>query len=148
MNLNNISFKFQSPQEEVYRSRLGKIFSGPEDKYLLGIISPQITSANLGDEIIMDAVKQELYEMFPDRFMIEFSSHAGFRHQARALYNRCELRFWGGSNMLHLKLLPAFNASPDIPLHEAMGFRRSILLGIGTGNGADGEFNFLARFFL
>ena len=126
---------------------LSRFSSDAPEKSLIGVFSPGVSSFNLGDQIIAEAVRQELQELFPESFIIPFSSHAGIRKQALALYNRCSMRFWGGANMLDLFLLPAFNHSPDIPLYEAWQYRKAILMGTGTGNREKKTFNFMARYF-
>ena len=126
---------------------LSRFFSAAPEKSLIGVLSPGVSSLNLGDRIIAEAVELELRDLFPESFLIPFSSHAGIRKQTQALYNRCSMRFWGGANMLDLFLLPAFNHSPDIPLYEAWQYRKAILMGTGTGNCEKKLFTFMARYF-
>lgn len=123
----------------------GNRFTAGED--LIAVISPGVTTLNIGDHIISEAIALELHDLFPQKFVVPFSSHAGFRKNARNLFNSCRLRFWGGANMLDHYLLPFNNYSPDIPLSESLFFEPSLLLGVGNGSAADKPFNVFARFF-
>ena len=113
---------------------LGRFLAPQSREDLIALMTPGVTTLNLGDQIIEEAVMQELADLFPERFIVTFSSHAGFRRKSLALYNSCALRFWGGANMIDRKLEWAFNCSPDIPVYEAWCYRRNLLLGSGMGN--------------
>lgn len=134
-----------SSLECVRQMLCGTALSAGND--LIAVISPGITTLNIGDQIISEAVALELHDLFPQKYLVPFSSHAGFRKNARNLFNRCSLRFWGGANMLDHRLLPLNNYSPDIPLLESFFFEPSLLLGVGNGNCADQPFNSTARLF-
>ena len=91
---------------------LSRFSSDAPEKSLIGVVSPGVSTLNLGDQIIAEAVRQELQDLFPDSFIIPFSSHAGIRKQALALFNRCSTRFWGGGEYVGSLSTPGIQSLP------------------------------------
>lgn len=88
-----------------------------------------LPSNNLGDLIIQEAVKREILNLFPDREIIQFSTHAALGKDELSLIRQCSLVFVGGSNLLssYMDQYKQWNIS----LLDAIQIRKAILLGAG-----------------
>lgn len=64
------------------------------------IFDTSVSSANLGDQIIMDAVKKELNLVFPDAFFINIQTHDVIGSYSYRHLSCSEYSFVGGTNLL------------------------------------------------
>lgn len=75
----------------------------------IALIRPDITTDNIGDEIIVQSILDN-FDFFPkDSSFISFSSHSGMSAATTLLYNSCSLHFACGANLLDLRPLPFLN---------------------------------------
>lgn len=64
------------------------------------IFDPSQVTDNLGDFIIMDAINEALYKMFPDDYLLHVPTHDRPGKNTREQIARSRLSFVGGTNML------------------------------------------------
>jgi len=64
------------------------------------IFDSSVTTGNLGDFIIMDAVRKQLNGLFPKSYFINTSTHDTMGREARMLQKEAEYSFIGGTNLL------------------------------------------------
>lgn len=88
-----------------------------------------LPSLNLGDLIIQEAVKRELFSLFPDADITQISTHAPLGKPEIDVIRQCPLVFVGGSNLLS-SYMDQYKQW-DISLIDAIKIRRAILLGAG-----------------
>jgi polysaccharide pyruvyl transferase WcaK-like protein len=65
----------------------------------LSLIDTSISSSNLGDQIIMDAIYEHLNDIFPDRFLYKIPYMEITQHTLNII-KECKMCFFGGSNSL------------------------------------------------
>lgn len=95
----------------------------------IAVLDTSVTSLNLGDEIIMDASRKVLRELFPNAFFVTLPTHEFLLWESYRVLKDCDYVFVGGSNLLKSKMLwhNQWKISPfDIFLR-----RDCILLGCG-----------------
>src|SRR5438105_3475784 len=95
----------------------------------IAVLDTSVTSLNLGDEIIMDASRKVLRELFPNAFFVTLPTHEFFLWESYRVLKDCDYVFVGGSNLLKSKMMwhNQWKISPlDILLR-----RDCILLGCG-----------------
>lgn len=95
----------------------------------LGLFNPSIASANLGDQIIIDAVVRHLSSLFPEEHLIhlptqEVIGKISMRHAMQA-----RLRIVGGTNLLSSTMLRY--RQWQIGLAETLWLNDVILMGVG-----------------
>ncbi|MEZ5360867.1 MAG: polysaccharide pyruvyl transferase family protein [Bryobacterales bacterium] len=70
----------------------------------LVILDTAVASTNLGDQIIMEAVRAELAELLPDTFAFSVATHDWMGAKSRSLMRRSDLAIVGGSNLLSSRM--------------------------------------------
>lgn len=65
------------------------------------LLDTSISSDNIGDEIIVDHLKAQLFQNFPDAYFTSSSSHDGLGAFGRKLAAKADLVFLLGTNALH-----------------------------------------------
>lgn len=106
------------------------------------LLDTSIGTSNLGDAIIMECVEKELSPLLRDAFVYHmpthlpaFSSFAVWRNSLTVQnYEKCDLKFAGGSNLLVKDLkthYPQWNIHP----FNSRPLRDTILVGVGAGAG-------------
>ncbi|MBK1987102.1 polysaccharide pyruvyl transferase family protein [Sphaerospermopsis aphanizomenoides BCCUSP55] len=87
-------------------------------------------SENLGDFIIEEAVKRELFSLFPNVNLFELSTHVvpSYKHHL-SIASKCDLIFAGGTNLLnsHMKSFQQWKLS----LKQKITLGKAILFGVG-----------------
>jgi polysaccharide pyruvyl transferase WcaK-like protein len=68
------------------------------------ILDTSVASTNLGDQIIMDAVRRELAALMPEAFAYSVASHEWMGLKSRGLLRRSEVAIAGGSNLLSSRM--------------------------------------------
>jgi polysaccharide pyruvyl transferase WcaK-like protein len=95
----------------------------------LSVLDTSVTSYNIGNDIIMDAIWTVLEEMYPDSFCYKLPWEGTFSRTALKCMQSSDLIFFGGANVLTSRMLK----------YKQMGFRlidllkmnRLILFGVG-----------------
>lgn len=106
------------------------------------LLDTSIGTGNVGDNIIMECVEQELSEIIGDSFVFKmpthlpaFSTFSVWRNSSVVqMYTHCVLKFAGGSNLLVKDLkthYPQWNIHP----FNSKPLRGTILVGVGAGKG-------------
>jgi polysaccharide pyruvyl transferase WcaK-like protein len=96
---------------------------------LIALLDTSVTTDNLGDEIIMDAVRQILHEAIPDAYCYTIVTHDYLGRSAHKILNKCEFGIVGGTNFVSSGLLRAANwkVTPRDLLH----MREIVFMGVG-----------------
>ncbi|QEA50363.1 polysaccharide pyruvyl transferase family protein [Leuconostoc lactis] len=103
-----------------------------KDKYL--IFDTSITTENVGDQIIMDAVNKQVRLLFPNDFVVRSATHdiigkATFQHNKES-----KISFVGGTNLLFGRFLPKQMSQWKIGLMDSFKLNDVVFLGVGWGN--------------
>lgn len=95
----------------------------------VALLDTSIASTNLGDEIIMEAVRRHLTEILPDASFSVVATHERMGRKSRSLIDRATLAFVGGSSLLSSRmwLKSVWQLSPLDALKE----RDVVLMGVG-----------------
>lgn len=105
----------------------------PHDDFrVVAVLDPSVTTENVGDEIIFDAVRTEIQRLFGDPLLIRVSTHAYMTGDARKLLNKASHVFVGGSNLLKSKM--EWNTQWKLSPVDLLARRNAILLGCGWRN--------------
>ncbi|MES2179267.1 MAG: polysaccharide pyruvyl transferase family protein [Gemmatimonadota bacterium] len=93
------------------------------------LLDTATASTNLGDQIIMEAVRREIDELCPDAFQYSIVSHEWMGARSRRLLQRSDVAIVGGSNLLSSRMWfkPLWKISP------AAAIRRSEIVLMGCG---------------
>lgn len=88
-----------------------------------------VASTNLGDQIIMEAVREELADIVADDFVFSVAAHERLGSKGRALIRRSDRAFVGGANLLssHMWFRPLWRLRP----WDALLGGKAILMGVG-----------------
>ncbi|HFU77670.1 MAG TPA: polysaccharide pyruvyl transferase family protein [Epsilonproteobacteria bacterium] len=88
-----------------------------------------ILTTNLGDEIIMDAVRTELREIFPHAYFLNAPTHDNLGKEAVRMLNELPFSFVGGTNLLSGNM-DKYNQW-KINLKSVGKLKNVILMGVG-----------------
>lgn len=95
---------------------------------MISVFDTSIANYNLGNEIIMDAVNQELDSIFQDEMIIKLPTE-DIKNKARSYNCQSKLTFVGGTNLLNSNLLKY--RQWDLTPRNAIFLKRCILMGCG-----------------
>lgn len=95
----------------------------------IAVLDTSVTSMNLGDQIIMDATRAILSELFPDAFYVNLPTHEFLLWESYRVLKDCDYVFVGGSNLLKSKML--WRNQWKISPFDFFLRRNCILLGCG-----------------
>ncbi len=95
----------------------------------IAILDTSVTSLNLGDQIIMDAARAVLGELFPAAFFVSLPTHEFLLWESYRVLRDCDYVFVCGSNLLKSRMLWR-NQWKISPLDFLMR-RNCLLLGCG-----------------
>lgn len=103
-------------------------------------LDPSIATSNLGDEIIMECVDQELAFLTEGNFIYRIPTHlppfhsyaTWIRSCVAQSYGRCDYKFAGGSNLL-VKNMRTYYPQWNINLFNCKPLAGTILVGVGAG---------------
>ncbi|MEY0840145.1 polysaccharide pyruvyl transferase family protein [Providencia rettgeri] len=95
----------------------------------IALYDPSIATSNVGDEIISEAVKNELMHLFKDSQFISLPTHSKRSLGIIKKANSCDLSFVGGSNLLSPNMLryQQFKLS----IYDFLNTKNLILMGTG-----------------
>lgn len=96
---------------------------------VLTLLDTTTSTDNLGDEIIMNAVRSELRTIIPDAYFYTVATHDSMGRRARKLLRKSEFSIVGGTNILSSNLLRAsgWKVWPtDLP-----SMKDVVLMGVG-----------------
>lgn len=96
---------------------------------MVALLDTSISSNNLGDEIIMDAVRAELRACIPDAYFVTIVTHDYCGRIARKLLRQCEFGILGGTNAMSSAMLrgPNWRITP----FDLGAMRNIVLMGVG-----------------
>lgn len=87
-------------KKAVRRLALNKFFYTQSFENFIALLSPGIASMNVGDQIINEAVVNELKSLFPEAYLGTFPTKTPLNSVAVNCMNTAALRFVGGTNIL------------------------------------------------
>jgi polysaccharide pyruvyl transferase WcaK-like protein len=93
------------------------------------LLDTATASTNLGDQIIMEAVRREIDEVCADAFQYSVVSHEWMGRRSRSLVGRADIAIVGGSNLLSSRMWfkPLWKITP------LQAFRQSEIVLMGCG---------------
>lgn len=95
------------------------------------IVDTSISTDNVGDEIIMDAVNEIVSDLFPNAYIFRVPSHDALSERTRAFVRKSAWCFIGGTNLLSSVINPWNLWRLDRLAANAFGSSRTICLGTG-----------------
>jgi polysaccharide pyruvyl transferase WcaK-like protein len=95
------------------------------------IVDTSISTDNVGDEIIMDAVNEIVTELFPNAYIFRVPSHDALSERTRAFVRKSAWCFIGGTNLLSSVINPWNLWRLDRLAANAFGSSRTVCLGTG-----------------
>jgi len=93
------------------------------------VLDTATASTNLGDQIIMDAVRRELAGIFPDALMLSVASHEWMGAKSRGLVRNAELAIASGTNLLSSRMW--FRSPWKVGFRDALSINSVVLMGCG-----------------
>ena len=93
------------------------------------ILDTATASTNLGDQIIMDAVRRQTAALFPDDFAFSVASHDYMGAKSRGLVQRSDFAIASGTNLLSSRMW--FRAPWKLRPRDGLGINNVILMGCG-----------------
>ncbi|SFF45301.1 polysaccharide pyruvyl transferase family protein [Thermoflexibacter ruber] len=96
---------------------------------LIGVLNPAITTSNLGDQIISDAVYRELNKMFPMHFFIDFPTTLSLTKKVYKRMKKTKYSFVGGTNILSSNFLKY--KQWQLGIKDALRGNDVVLMGVG-----------------
>ncbi|MGC3981975.1 MAG: polysaccharide pyruvyl transferase family protein [Steroidobacteraceae bacterium] len=115
--------------EYLEHGQLQSLHSVEQGVHKIAVLDTSVTSMNLGDQIIMDASRGILNELFPNAFYVNLPTHEFFLWESYRVIKDCDYVFVGGSNLLKSKM--AWNNQWKISPLDLLMRRNCILLGCG-----------------
>ena len=97
---------------------------------LVTLLDTSISTDNLGDEIIMDAVQGVLHALMPDAYIYRVPTHDYLGTVSRRLLKQSELSIVGGTNILSSRMGRRTELWKLMPW-DVNAFGHAILLGVG-----------------
>jgi polysaccharide pyruvyl transferase WcaK-like protein len=97
----------------------------------IAIVDTSICTDNLGDEIIMDAVNDVVWELFPNAYVFRVPSHEALSDRTRKFIRQASWCFIGGTNLLSSDITPWGLWRLDEAGAAAYGSTRTVCLGTG-----------------
>ena len=95
----------------------------------LALLDTAAASTNLGDHIIMEAVRREIVELFPDHMIFGITSHEWMGRHSRGLTRKSDWAIAGGTSLLSSRMW--FRASWKLSPLDALAGLDVVLLGAG-----------------
>lgn len=96
---------------------------------MIPILDTSISSPNLGDSIIMDAVLTELRSLIPRVFFMHFATHEPLSRHARRCISSVPFSIVGGTNLLSsaMNSYSQWKVSP----FDSISINNAVLMGVG-----------------
>jgi polysaccharide pyruvyl transferase WcaK-like protein len=95
----------------------------------IALIDPSVGTRNIGDEIIHEAVVNQIERVLPNSFYVRVSSHEFMLWDSRKILAESDYIFVGGSNLLKSKM--EWNTQWKLSPWDFFSLRNVILLGCG-----------------
>lgn len=95
----------------------------------IGLFDTSVCSRNLGDQIIMDAVQNELLEIFEEPFFMNVPTHDYISKESYKVLDISKFKFVGGTNLLSSNM-NKYNQW-KVNLIDTFKFNDAILMGVG-----------------
>ena len=112
----------------------------------IAVLDTSIVTANVGDEIIMDAVNKELFGIFPNGRFVKIPTHESIYKASLSTIRNADFSVLGGSNILSSKMNAYQQWKISIP--KAFLIKEKITtLGVGWRNYQESP-NFYTKFLL
>lgn len=105
------------------------------------ILDTSNATENLGDFIIMDAVKKQLKSMFPDDFFVYSTTHDSPSRKGYEWASLAKLQFIGGSNLLSSRFIGRNRSQWRFGFRDA--HKINDLIGVGLGWQSDTNYDSL-----
>lgn len=70
----------------------------------IALITPSISSLNLGDSILFDHIQRIVCQMFPNAFLITLPSYNRFDERSKYIMDKCDFAFFCGTGPLRNEL--------------------------------------------
>lgn len=109
------------------------------------ILDTSVATMNLGDEIIVDAVKRQLNSIFPDDMFLKVPTHEYLGRLSRRIIKQSDFKFVAGTNLLNSKYKFVRSNSWKLKLSDGIRFNDFLLLGVGWG-AYQGSVSILSKF--
>jgi len=110
---------------------------------MIGLFDTGVASSNLGDEIIMDAVRKHLRALFPTAFFVHVPTHDIIGEASLNIVRHSDYTFVGGTNLLSSNM-DKYNQW-KIGKHERKYLRGAVLLGVGWWQYQSAPNNYTAK---
>jgi polysaccharide pyruvyl transferase WcaK-like protein len=98
---------------------------------LVTVLDTSLSTDNLGDEIIMDAVYDVLAEVLPNAYLFKVATHDYMGRVSCNLLRKSELAIVGGTNILD-STMPSRGSLWKVHRFDADVIRPALLLGVGS----------------
>ena len=95
----------------------------------IALLDTSAGSTNLGDSIIMESVRPQIAELFPDCMVFTIASHEPLSRRSRRFVRQATLAISGGTSLLSSRMW--FRSSWNVSLIDALTRLKVILLGAG-----------------
>lgn len=95
------------------------------------LFDTSIATDNMGDFIIMEAVRRHLYDLFPESFFVSTATHERISHRTYKWASKAELSFLGGTNILSGKYPFIHGKQWDFNLKDAIWVNNVVGIGLG-----------------
>lgn len=93
------------------------------------LLDPSVGTSNLGDQIIIEAARDQLNKIFADAFIINTPTHEKISTISYRMNSRSDFSFLGGTNLLSSKM--NFYNQWKINLLDALFLNNITLMGVG-----------------
>lgn len=96
---------------------------------LVTLLDTSVSSDNLGDEIIMDAVRAELNDCMPDAYLYTVATHDSMGRRAHRILRETEFCVVGGTNFLSSGMLRG--SGWKVSLRDLGALKNVVMMGVG-----------------
>jgi hypothetical protein len=96
---------------------------------VITLFDTSVCSENLGDQIIMDAIRENLFDLFPDSMFLNTPTHEKISKATYRLVSNSNYSFVGGSNLLSSNM-NIYNQW-KINIIDSFFLKNIILMGVG-----------------
>lgn len=97
------------------------------------ILDTSISTTNLGDEIIVDAVSKQLNTLFNQDMFLRIPTHDYIGRQSHKILNQSDFKFVAGTNLLNAKYNFVRSNAWKLKISDIFKIKDIILLGVGWG---------------
>jgi polysaccharide pyruvyl transferase WcaK-like protein len=114
---------------EIAEATSWQVSSGRSALRTVALLDTAAGSTNLGDEIIMDAVRREIRGLFPDAMIFAIATHERMGARSRRFIRRADWAISGGTSLLSSRMWyrPSWNVRPV----DALARLDIVLMGAG-----------------